>query len=334
MSPNSVDPTFLISAERSGSSLLRLMLDHHPEIAFATEFGWAVAKIGDDGSLPDVVAFAEWLRRQRGFDYDIDVRLDYRALVADILLQKRQRSGGKQFVGGTIHHAFHRVPYLWPRARFVHLVRDPRDVARSVLQKGWAGNLYDAAGWWVAAESSWDRLVPQLQADQFVEVRFEDLVAQPVECLERICSLIGTTFSEEMLTYSSSAKQYPKPDKGLAFQWKNAMKDRDIRLVEARTGTLLATRPYDLVHDDARPKGAFAHRLLLLQARLLRLPGRIEKFGLWPVIGNMVGRKLRFRWLERRTQEQIDRTTLRHLAEEAAGGRAPSSNLEPWRSRS
>lgn len=45
-------PVFLVGAERSGTTVLRLMLDHHPQIAFNNEFEYAVDLVSDEGKWP------------------------------------------------------------------------------------------------------------------------------------------------------------------------------------------------------------------------------------------------------------------------------------------
>ena len=47
-------PVFLVGSERSGTTLLRLMLDHHPDIAFNLESVYIVAKISEDGTFPEL----------------------------------------------------------------------------------------------------------------------------------------------------------------------------------------------------------------------------------------------------------------------------------------
>ena len=95
-------PLFLVSAERSGSTLLRLMLDHHPEIAFEHEFDLAVALVSDDGDYPAINVFLNWLETARGFDYAIDASLGYPALVNSFLRQKWSASGFKPWIGATV----------------------------------------------------------------------------------------------------------------------------------------------------------------------------------------------------------------------------------------
>ena len=211
---------FLVGSERSGSTLLRLMLDHHPEIAFDKEFDFAVALVSDTGRVPSMQGYLEWIKYVRAVDYTVNPSLGYREQVNEFLRQKQARSGGKKYVGATVHVHFDRLRFLWPDARYVHLVRDPRDVSRSVLQKGWAGNIYQASGVWTQAEDCWDLLATHLSTDQAIELHYEDLVTQTETELSRICKFIGVEFTPVMLDYQMDARQYPPPNQSLASQWK------------------------------------------------------------------------------------------------------------------
>lgn len=132
-------PIFLVGAERSGTTLLRLMLDSHPELAFRWESEVLVEKVGDDGAFPDLAEYHEHLRMYRFVEKPaIDPSLDYAALVRSILEQKRV-ADRKPRVGAVVHAHFDRLLFIWPDAIFIHLVRDPRDVAQSVVEMGWEG---------------------------------------------------------------------------------------------------------------------------------------------------------------------------------------------------
>lgn len=50
-------PIFLVGAERSGTTVLRLMLDHHPQIAWCYEFEYAVDQMLDNGDFPKLEAY-------------------------------------------------------------------------------------------------------------------------------------------------------------------------------------------------------------------------------------------------------------------------------------
>src|SRR5690606_9797487 len=126
-------PVFVVGAERSGSTLLRLMLDQHPRLSFPHQLEFAVDWISDDGRFPDLATYRENLQRdgvflRSGFQLRTSLYDDYVSLTRDFLEQRRN---GADFVGGTVHRHFHRLAHVWPSARYIHLIRDPRAVARS-----------------------------------------------------------------------------------------------------------------------------------------------------------------------------------------------------------
>ncbi|MGD1897647.1 MAG: hypothetical protein ACFB16_11930 [Phormidesmis sp.] len=77
-------PVFLVGSERSGIRLLRLMLDHHPNIGFWAGFEYAVERIDSAGNYPELVDYYRWLQTDSSFMMDrqsIDRRMNYPELV-------------------------------------------------------------------------------------------------------------------------------------------------------------------------------------------------------------------------------------------------------------
>jgi hypothetical protein len=333
--PPSVDrgpvrvPVFLVGSERSGTTLLRLMLDHNPDIAFDKEFDFAVTMVTDTGRLPPVRKYVSWVVTVRGMSFAVDPSLSYLELVNDFLRQKWVASGAKAHVGATVHRKFERLRFLWPAARYIHLVRDPRDVARSVVQKGWAGNVYHGAEFWLDAERSWDALVPHLAEDRAIEVHYEDLITEPERTLTAICRFIGVPFSPRMLEYSTDAPQYPPPDPRLVAQWRTKLDRRDVALVETRTGTLLESRGY-VASGYPRPRiGRLRHELLLNAGRVKRLAARAHTFGPPLVALDVIARRTHLAALESYAHIRMNAIEQRMVDEEAAGSRTPSPNIAP-----
>jgi hypothetical protein len=324
-------PLFLVGSERSGTTLLRLMLDHHPELAFEKEFDFAVERVSATGEAPPLDDYLDWLGTVRGVNYAIDRSLSYRELVNDFLRQKQAASGGKPFVGATVHRSFDRLRHLWPDARYIHLVRDPRDVARSVVQKGWAGNIYQAAEFWIRAERCWDALGSHLSAANFIEIHYEDLVLRAESVLAAICQFIGVDYSPEMLNYRVDAPQYPPPDPALVTQWKTKLPARDLGLVEFRTADLMQTRGYAPSGHPLPAIGPVRHELLLAAARVRNVRARLDIFGPWLVTTDLLGRRLGPRRLARYAKHGINAVEQSLIDQETAGVRAPSANIAPVR---
>jgi hypothetical protein len=305
------------------------MLDHHPEVAFDKELDFVVTMVSDAGELPPPEAFREWVVTVRGMDYAVDPSLSYRELVNDFLRQKSAASGAKPYIGATIHRNFDRLRFLWPDARYVHLLRDPRDVARSVVQKGWAGNVYHASEYWLDAERCWSSLSQHLVEGQAIDVRYEGLVTRTEQVLSAICGFIGVDYSPKMLEYPADAPQYPPPDAGLVAQWRRRLDPDDVALVEARTGAMLLARGYAPSGYPPAEVGRLRHQLLLAEGRLKRFGSRLAIFGPRVVALDVFARRLGLRSLARHARRRMNAIEQRMIDEESAGLRAPSANIPP-----
>lgn len=302
--------TFLVGAERSGTTLLRLMLDGHPDLAFRYEFELAVDLVGDDGSWPDLETYYEFLRTFRWVDPPphVDRSLDYPALVRSFLEQKR-RGDGKPRVGAAVHRHFDRLLHIWPDARFVHLVRDPRDVARSCLGMGWAGNVWSGVSLWCEAERLWERVRAGLPRERYLEVRYEDLVVDCRAELRRICAFLGLEYDDAMLDYPRRSI-YRAPDPSLAEQWRTKLSEREIQLVEARTRGMLVPRGYEpsgLPPIDPSPLEQLALRVHS-RAERARWAARVLGPRLWAerALASRVGPKIWRESVTFRTNEVIN----------------------------
>jgi hypothetical protein len=210
----------------------------------------------------------------------------------------------------------------------VHLVRDPRDVARSVLQRGWAGNIYQASGFWIQAEDCWDSLASRVSTDQVIELHYEDLVTETEAELSRICTFLGVEFAPAMLDYQVDAQQYPPPDRSLASQWKTKLSPRDVALVERRTSNRLERRGYARSDYPPTTVGPLKHQLLLSAGRVRQLRTKVNRYGLGLVATNLFG-KLGFGALRKYAKTRMNAIDQRFVEQEAAGLRAPSANIAP-----
>ncbi len=284
-------PVFLVGAERSGTTLLRLMLAHHPQIAWASEFEYAVDHLPAAGGFPDKPTFDQAVERQRVFvdtGYTLDEALDVPGQVRDFLRQcvdaKTTQTGGQRpaVVGATCHRNYERLLRVWPEATFIHIVRDPRDVARSCIGMGWNGNVWAAADRWLHAEQLWDAAARDLGTQRWIELRFEDLIAEPEEQLGRLCRFMGLAYHTAMLDYDQTTT-YDKPDRKIVQHWRTKLSESQVQRVEARVGDWLRRRRYEPSGLPAVKVGGLEQCRLRLQDRWSRMQTRRARYGtaLW-----------------------------------------------------
>jgi hypothetical protein len=207
-----VPAPFVIGVGRSGTTLLRLMLDAHPQLAIGPETQFVPDLIhlndpvegiigsrtwGDFGLDPD-----EFGRRAAGQDLSGVLRAFY-GLYAEA--QGKPRWGEK--TPGYVRN-MDSIATVLPEARFVHLIRDGRDVALSRRARGMGDGkpMAATAELWRKRIKSARRQAKSLDG-RYMELRYEDLVADPEPSLRRICELIELAFDPAMLRHDQGASE-------------------------------------------------------------------------------------------------------------------------------
>lgn len=301
-------PTFLVGSERSGTTLLRLMLDSHPNMLFWGEFEYATHLVDDSGRFPPLPDYYQWLQRNRNFLMDgpvIDRRLSYPALVNSFLRQFQQFGDEqKPLVGATVHHHFDRLLHIWPKARFIHIVRDGRDVSRSCVKMGWAGDGWHGAKRWLDAEKLWDEMKLKVPVERRLEVRFEHLVENTTETLSAICEFMGDRYHPDMMSYAEGT-DYGLPDASLVNQWHTKLSKREIQLIEARIAPLLVDRDYRLSGLPAIRVSKADRMLLKIRNKWGILSSRACKYGLPLMSADLIARRLKLRKLSDRINKEF-----------------------------
>ncbi len=272
------DVVFICGALRSGTTLLRLMLDHHPQISNPGEMDFLFECPQDQNGRYDVAAYREELRDQRIFNamgLEIDDRLDHADLVRSFIAAVRKPG---RLLTINIHRNFERIPTLFPNARYVHFLRDPRDVARSSIGMGWAGNVYHGVDHWIASEKSIDALKTKISSDQVFELKNETLIKDPRAALNALCSFIGVGFDDQMLSYPDNSS-YKAPDMSLVEQWRRLQTPREVGLVEGKIGEMLGARGYTLSGNPVYTPGFLDRIKLSVENRLGRFSFSIKRNG-------------------------------------------------------
>lgn len=307
-------PYFLVGAERSGTTVLRLMLSHHPSIAWCNEFEYAVDILRNEDVWPSLPDYYNWLETHRIFQaskFKIDPELSYPELVNSFLCQHRDRCS-KTIIGATVHRHFDRLLRIWPNAHFIHLLRDGRDVARSCIGMGWSGNVWTGVERWIEAEQLWAKLKASLAPDQYIEVTYESLISDPQATLEQVSTFIGIPYDSNMLSYCESTT-YDTPNPAFIAQWKQKMSNRDVQLVESRIAHMLVERGYGLSGLPSMTVSTVMKKRLQLQDWWERLEFRINRNGLELFIADYLSRKLGLTLWQKQVRLKLNQIETTHL---------------------
>lgn len=209
--------TFIIGSPRSGTKLLRGLLNNHPDISLGQEGNFIPALIQHFGEDTDVTQRETWcaihhqLSRstfytkkeaneaaelsEEAFIASLDERAkDKEVTWADVfeVILRASSPNPKAFVYGDKSHGYINIVPLLRRlfqdVRFIFIVRDPRDQALSV-RNTWGRNLLRSAQIWATICERADQHGFGRTADTVV-VRYEDLSSNPKEELARVCKFL------------------------------------------------------------------------------------------------------------------------------------------------
>jgi hypothetical protein len=221
-------PFFIIGAGRSGTTLLRLILAGHPRLHITPETWFirdlvrelpltgeltpaqvdrAVVIMAQEYRWPDLEIGADHLRRA-AYGLQSPRLVD----VIDIVYREQRRHAGKVRVGDKTPAYIDIIPELatmYPGARFIHLIRDGRDVAISRIDLNWERYYERNRFEWTLAMARREEYLRSPYAGQILEVRYEDLVSEPAATVQQVCEFLGEEFVPGMLDWQNMVQLVP-----------------------------------------------------------------------------------------------------------------------------
>jgi len=236
-------PLVLGGSAGSGATLVARALDAHPEIACALESTVFLERLADPETIAGRVGLApEQVRAmlrasgsQTGF--------------VERLMRTRLAEGGEAAWAEMTARNVRRLTFLFrhfPRARFVHVVRDGRDVACALRAQAESGSgrrraLERAADAWrdaVGGAIRWRR-DPRCFA-----VTYEDLAANPVTCLRNLLDRLDIEWHDAVATALGEADARFRSDP--AGRWRDELSTGDLLAIEQRIAAGLSAFGYTI----------------------------------------------------------------------------------------
>ena len=211
-------PVFVMCTLRSGSTLLRVLLNSHSRIHAPHEIHLRYISVSLDRK------WSERSMKEMGLDAD---RLRY--LLWDRILERELSSSGKPIiVDKTPNNVFitEELRACWPDARFIFLLRHPAAIVQS--RKDWfkGGEHYDEDQNVDLIRRYCEALEEARQAYDGVTVRYEDLTEDPARETQRICEFLGVEWEPGMLDYGK--KDHGRYKSGLG-DWSDKIKSGEVQ---------------------------------------------------------------------------------------------------------
>jgi tetratricopeptide (TPR) repeat protein len=262
-------PIFLGGAGRSGTTLLRVLLDSHPHIACGPELKVipSLCRTWHEWQTAYLDTLGEYLLTPD------DLNQLFAQLVTGLLEKYRQHSGKPRIAEKSPNNIlfFEHLHSLFPDSPLIHVIRDGRDVVCSLLRMDWhnpkTGERLEitrsarlAADYWARAVRA-GRLARQKPslAQRYYEVRYEALAREPVPTLQGLFAFLQEPWDPVVLRYheqqrnlagESSADQVSKKLYTTAIgRWQHDLRPEDEQAVKAVAGDLLIELGYASDHD-------------------------------------------------------------------------------------
>lgn len=265
-------PVFLFGFARSGTTLLTMMMDSHPALCVPLSVTGLWYRSIAEANSSDIPALVDQLLSHERIalwnstlDRDAIIQAIRPGHVEDVIsafnAAKAVADGKPRWAYMDIANLYH-LPQLaqwFPTARFVHIVRDCRDVALSHQDYAFSeGNYLEIAEQWQEATLAAEDVGATL-GQRYLVITFEDLVTDPARTLTRICGHIDLTFDDAMLHYAERVDgKIPKYRRGLwpdidkspqasnAGRWRTDMSQPARLTVERAASKALSHFGYDM----------------------------------------------------------------------------------------
>jgi hypothetical protein len=272
---------FVVGCARSGTTLLKRVLNAHSQIAITKETHWIpilyqqrTGLTSEDLVTEELITklLEDWRFSRLGIGrpeleqlLDSGASMTYARFVSGIFDlygqgQGKPLVGDKTPIYGLEIDLLHR---LWPGAKFVHLIRDGRDVCLSVrnwqrkdggtgLEENFTTWIEDpvttAAVWWKWRVRLAQEAGQALPPESYHELRYEEFVSHPEETCARLCAFLGVSYDEGMLRFHEGrTRQQPGFSSKRAWlpitpglrNWRTQMPAEETERFEAAAGSLL-----------------------------------------------------------------------------------------------
>lgn len=222
-------PFFIIGTKRGGTTLLRLMLNTHSELAIPPESHFLIPLLEqykkeyiiDEVDLSNILTLISRHPRLKYWSITGEQIMDLKSkvhlplalgdLIDQVFRLEIENTGKVRWGEKTPEYVDigQDLAVLFPSAFFIILTRDGRDVSISLKERGWEGwSTYQRARYWASSIRKMYAFKTNKNA-HFIQ--YEQLVLNPEFCLNQICRFLNVTYEGEMKNFNLYSHSYITP---------------------------------------------------------------------------------------------------------------------------
>lgn len=267
---------FIIGVGRSGTSLLQSILSSHSNICLPPETGFVRQNIlawhkQEECTTADLKSINGKLSRViPEIEHKLPTRHSDELYFFKTVLKLYRNKKSKDKMGDKdprLIEFIDAVSKLFPDAKFIHLIRDPRDVLLSKRNAEWSK---DKPGWYHIFANYIQLKIGEWQGKKlpkgkYLLLTYEELLNNPEISIKKACSFLGVEFEESMLSFQDKAKELVSEDekqwkqetmgpllKNNTGKWKGKLTEFEVALTEmlSRQAFEIGSYQYSKVYDS------------------------------------------------------------------------------------
>lgn len=295
-------PIFIVGCQRSGTTLLRLILNAHSCIAIPEDAAFLMPVIKKEYLydkisgvfLNNLVHYLETSPQFKLWNYDdtpfiSELRRLKEISLKDFLVMLYSsycESFGKMVWGDKTPAFFRKIDIihaLFPDARFIHIVRDGRDVFDSWRKMTPAMRYVSVTAFdWSYKLYTIEKSLKNIPGEKKITVRYEDLLERPEETVKTICSVVSEEYEPAMLKFYENSDYFigkhhselifKALDKGNCYKWRKKLNTKEIALFTLTARHYLKKYQY----DTSGYKFSLGIFLLILKSLFVGFPVRLQ----------------------------------------------------------
>ena len=269
------EPFFIIGAQRSGTTLVRLLLNAHSKIAIPEEGTFWMPIIREYGNKPHkdiskkiLKTYISYIKNNAQFKtWHVDEKFLDRdcgkenKTISEFMacIYKYYASTNGAIIWGDKTPSFFRmvsrINNIFPQARFIHVYRDGRDTFLSLRKKECdRNNVVTEAIEWVFKIRIANKQLNKINKNRVFLISYENLIASPENTLSELCAFLGVKYEESMLLFWQQSENYiGRHHSDKIFQpitsdsigkWKHEFNDNENALFDLIAGSTLEQLNY------------------------------------------------------------------------------------------
>jgi Sulfotransferase family len=322
---NVMKPVFIVGRPRSGTKLLRSILNNHSEISipfwesnFIPKYIEKADAFGDLSNYDNFREFYNFFIKIEFFNkitektkykelgymrqwYEAIENYTYAGSLSAFFKMYAQKNNKPRWGDKSPGYMLHigELRRLFPDSKFVHIIRDVRDHCLSIMNV-WNWNPYRAAQYWIDWIEKCKTDAQSYLANDYYEIKFENLITDSETEIKNLCSFLSIKYEKSMMILNRPTEEFgdAKNTKSIISdnrdKWRTKMPERMIRKIETISFNMLDELNYDIWYAK---KGK---RLSVMESKLARVEDTLHRFKFDCEYQGGIVKALKYKYMKKR----------------------------------